>query len=84
MAYPKVTLDLRSLWVRFAAFFCGRQKMKNPPELNTGGLLRYIAHYCNMAYAEREGFEPPVGSSPTTVFKTVAINRSAISPGAKI
>lgn len=34
--------------------------------------------------AEREGFEPPVGSSPTTVFKTVAINRSAISPGANI
>jgi hypothetical protein len=34
--------------------------------------------------AEREGFEPPVGSSPTTVFKTVAINRSAISPRAKI
>ena len=34
--------------------------------------------------AEREGFEPTVGSSPTAVFKTAAINRSAISPGAKI
>lgn len=34
--------------------------------------------------AERGGFEPPVGSSPTTVFKTVPINRSGISPGAKI
>ena len=36
--------------------------------------------YC----AEREGFEPTVGSSPTAVFKTAAINRSAISPGANI
>lgn len=29
--------------------------------------------------AEREGFEPPV-SYPTTVFKTAALNHSAISP----
>ncbi len=29
--------------------------------------------------AEREGFEPPVGF-PTTVFKTAAFSRSAISP----
>ncbi len=29
--------------------------------------------------AEEEGFEPPVGL-PTTVFKTVAFNRSAIPP----
>ena len=29
--------------------------------------------------AEREGFEPPV-SCPTTVFKTAALNHSAISP----
>ncbi len=34
--------------------------------------------------AEREGFEPTVGSSPTTVFKTVPLNRSGISPWAKI
>ena len=27
-----------------------------------------------------EGFEPPVGSSPTAVFKTAAIGRSAIPP----
>lgn len=33
--------------------------------------------------AEREGFEPPV-VLPTTVFKTAAIDRSAISPGAKV
>ncbi len=30
--------------------------------------------------AEREGFEPSVGSSPTTVFKTVRLNRSRTSP----
>jgi hypothetical protein len=35
-------------------------------------------------YAEKEGFEPTVGSSPTTVFKTVPLNRSGISPWAKI
>ena len=33
--------------------------------------------------AEREGFEPPL-VLPKPVFKTGAINRSAISPGAKI
>jgi len=30
--------------------------------------------------AEREGFEPTVGASPTPVFKTGALNRSATSP----
>ena len=30
--------------------------------------------------AEREGFEPPEGYKPSTVFKTAAFNRSAISP----
>jgi hypothetical protein len=34
--------------------------------------------------AEKEGFEPPEGSSPSTVFKTVPFNRSGISPWAKI
>ncbi len=58
--------------------------MKSPLKLNTSGLLRNIADYCNKAYAEREGFEPPEGSSPSAVFKTAAINRSAISPRAKI
>ena|GEM_PF-4251 len=33
--------------------------------------------------AEREGFEPPE-VLPSTVFKTAAIDRSAISPGAKL
>ena len=30
--------------------------------------------------AEREGFEPPGGYKPPTVFKTAALNRSATSP----
>jgi hypothetical protein len=33
--------------------------------------------------AEREGFEPP-DLLQSTVFKTAAFDRSAISPGAKI
>jgi hypothetical protein len=33
--------------------------------------------------AEREGFEPP-DPCRSTVFKTAAIDRSAISPGAKV
>ncbi len=33
--------------------------------------------------AEREGFEPP-DLLQSTVFKTAAIDRSAISPGAKV
>ncbi len=37
-----------------------------------------------LIYAEREGFEPTEGSSPSAVFKTAAINRSAISPGSNI
>ena len=34
-------------------------------------------------FAEREGFEPPL-VLPKAVFKTAAINHSAISPGAKV
>jgi len=33
--------------------------------------------------AEKEGFEPPV-LLQTTVFKTAALDHSAISPGAKV
>ena len=35
------------------------------------------------SFAEREGFEPPEPRS-STVFKTAAIDHSAISPGAKV
>src|ERR1700744_1757324 len=37
----------------------------------------------SICLAEREGFEPPE-VLPSTVFKTAAIDRSAISPGAKL
>src|SRR5579883_3526758 len=33
-----------------------------------------------LVLAERVGFEPTEGSAPSTVFKTAAFNRSAISP----
>ncbi len=36
-----------------------------------------------MRLAEREGFEPPEAFT-STVFKTAAFDRSAISPGAKL
>ena len=36
-----------------------------------------------MLLAEREGFEPP-DSCPSTVFKTAAFDRSAISPSENI
>ena len=45
------------------------------------------AYYAGASYsfllAEREGFEPPEPRS-STVFKTAAIDHSAISPGAKV
>jgi hypothetical protein len=80
-------LDLRSAWLRFdrfAAHYNWQLKLKSPPNLNISGLFRCSAYFCNITSAEREGFEPTVGSSPTAVFKTAAINRSAISPGANI
>ena len=46
-------------------------EIKNAPS----GILKLIA--------EKEGFEPPVPEG-TTVFKTAALDRSAISPGAKV
>ncbi len=52
------------------------------PELvdaNNKKACKYLT-YRLLYSAEREGFEPTVGSSPTAVFKTAAINRSAISP----
>ncbi len=42
-----------------------------------------ICTKASMGNAEREGFEPPDGSSPSTVFKTAAFDRSAISPSQK-
>jgi GWxTD domain-containing protein len=59
---------------RLKACFRQPYKIKNPDDtVGTASAL----------LAEREGFEPPV-VLPTTVFKTAAIDRSAISPGAKV
>ncbi len=43
--------------------------------ITTSVIIRFLA--------EREGFEPPEPRS-STVFKTAAIDHSAISPGAKV
>jgi hypothetical protein len=48
-----------------------------------------MLHFTGLCYelilfsAEREGFEPP-DLLQSTVFKTAAFDRSAISPGAKV
>ena len=47
---------------------------------NSRGVPSSLCAACTPRLAEREGFEPPVPLS-TTVFKTVAIDHSAISPG---
>ena len=56
---------------RFFRFY----KTKNQPEC-------FLTDFCFLV-AEREGFEPPEPRS-STVFKTAAIDHSAISPGAKV
>jgi hypothetical protein len=48
-------------------------------QIKKGALRDALLH----ASAEKEGFEPPVPCG-TTVFKTAALDRSAISPGAKV
>ncbi len=45
------------------------------------GFFRQLRYYLYLA--EREGFEPP-DLLQSTVFKTAAFDRSAISPGAKL
>ena len=52
---------------------------------NLSGLFIYIkksSQTCELFFAEREGFEPPVRCR-TTVFKTAAFDHSAISPDAQ-
>ena len=43
----------------------------------------YLDYYPAARSVEREGFEPPEPRS-STVFKTAAIDHSAISPSAKV
>ena len=45
--------------------------------------IKLITNLIWSSAAEREGFEPPEACT-STVFKTAAIDRSAISPGAKV
>ncbi len=52
--------------------------MKNPNSLKVRVLI-----FSFVVAAEREGFEPPVPLS-TPVFKTGAIDHSAISPATKV
>jgi hypothetical protein len=54
---------------------------KNPEKLSTGFCTKKIHQFPDGILAEREGFEPPEPLS-STVFKTAAIDHSAISPGA--
>ena len=56
----------------YAPRYAWRKNKKKMPNFDIFTLL-----------AEREGFEPPVPRS-TTVFKTAAIDHSAISPGTKV
>ena len=46
-------------------------------------LFSVVFVFMHSNQAEREGFEPP-DPCRSTVFKTAAIDRSAISPGAKL
>ena len=55
-----------------------RPKRKNPCKCNSQGFQFFLD-----IPAEREGFEPPEPLS-STVFKTAAIDHSAIFPGVKI
>ena len=48
-----------------------------------GGIKKPLQPLLKGFTAEREGFEPP-DLLQSTVFKTAAIDRSAISPGAKV
>ena len=63
------------MWVHFGAFCYTRLGKKNAQ--NVG--FEHFGTFWYPGYAEREGFEPPV-LLQTTVFKTAAFDRSAISP----
>ena len=54
---------------------CARIRAPPPPDTKNPAWQRGYSHL-----AEREGFEPPEGYKPSTVFKTAAFDRSATSP----
>ena len=63
------------MWVHFGAFCYTRLGKKNAQ--NVG--FEHFGTFWYPRYAEREGFEPP-DLLQSTVFKTAAFDRSAISP----
>ena len=50
---------------------------------SVGKRQQFFHTHTHAFFAEREGFEPPEACT-STVFKTAAIDHSAISPGAKV
>ena len=69
--------------MRIKVFFEGWHQNQKSPECL---LLKGFDAYCGLLIirlAEKEGFEPPERRR-STVFKTAAIDHSAISPGAKV
>ena len=74
--YKKIALQRGACPVVFCCALPKRKRLKSevPQRINS----RY-GTFCHYIVAEREGFEPPE-VLPSTVFKTAAISRSAISP----
>ena len=59
---------------------CIKQKYRNLLKLRYLRIFEvFLNSFYRVLHAEREGFEPPVPLS-TTVFKTVVIDHSTISP----
>lgn len=76
---------------RCRSFLAGRTGFEPANRYNTvnrlaGGPNRPLWHLpildvvVPICKAEREGFEPPEGTRPSVVFKTTALNHSAIAP----
>ena len=76
--YDRKTQTFRTEKVNFIFELIGSCSSA-PPENKKG--TNYLIDYLSLA-AEREGFEPPEAFT-STVFKTAAFDRSAISPGQK-
>ena len=66
-----------------SAVFLNNTKTPNFTLLGVKLGVCFVKHWFSMFIAERQGFEPRVPRG-TTVFKTAAIDHSAISPSAKV
>jgi hypothetical protein len=58
-------------------------KKLSPTPIQKFSIHTHTQTQTHTRFAEREGFEPPEACT-STVFKTAAIDHSAISPGAKV